>query len=290
MARHGAVAGEKPMSAPIECRLLASGVPGAEGPLTDKTGRLWFVAPSVGEIRFLEENGSQAVLANSGGVPAGLHRNASGELWVADMRRGILRLDSNGTLHPEVVEFEGAPIRGCNDLCFDHAGNLYFTAPAGSSAANPVGEVFCRLATGEVRRLAEGFAFCNGIAVSADGRRLFVAETFTRSIQLFELEAPGVPGPRSCFAVLPGSHPTGPDGMDFDAAGNLISTNYGEGSLDVFAPDGSLVRRIFLPFKRVSNLHFRASGSTEVIVTEQESNSLWSFDYGAAGQAQPGWA
>jgi sugar lactone lactonase YvrE len=77
--------------------------------------------------------------------------------------------------------------------------------------------------------------------------------------------------------------------MDFDAAGNLIATNYGEGTLDVFAPDGSLVRRIFLPFKKVSNLHFRALESTEVIVTEQESNALWSLDYGAAGQAQPGW-
>lgn len=277
------------MSEPIACRVLAEGVPGAEGPLTDKIGRLWFVAPSLGEIRFLEENGSQSVLANTGGVPAGLHRNASGEIWIADMRRGILRLDNDLSIRPEVVEFDGKPIRGCNDLCFDHAGNLYFTAPAGSSAVKPVGEVFCRLASGEVRRMADGFAFCNGISVSDDGSRVFVAETFTRSIHLFELDAPGVVGRRSRFADLPGSHPTGPDGMDFDAAGNLISTNYGEGTLDVFAADGSLVRRIYLPFKKVSNLHFRAPGSAELIVTEQETNTLRSLDYGAAGQSQPGW-
>ena len=277
------------MSQSIECRLLAEGVPGAEGPLTDNGGRLWFVAPTAGEVRFLDETGAQTVLANTGGVPAGLHRNASGEIWIADMRRGIVRLADDHSIHPEVFEFAGAPIRGCNDLCFDHAGNLYFTAPAGSSAMKPVGEVFCRLASGEVRRMAEGFAFCNGIAVSADGLRVYVAETFTRSIHVFELDAPGAVVRRSVFAVLPGSHPTGPDGMDFDAAGNLISTNYGEGTLDVFAPDGSLARRIFLPFKKVSNLHFRAAGSSELIVTEQETNTLRSLDYGAAGQAQPGW-
>ena len=120
-----------------------------------------------------------------------LHRNASGDIWIANMRRGILRLDNDRSIRPEVVEFDGKPIRGCNDLCFDHAGNLYFTATAGSSASKPAGEVFCRLASGEVRRMAYGLAFCNGIAVSDDGSRVFVAETFDCSIHLIELEGPG---------------------------------------------------------------------------------------------------
>lgn len=57
--------------------------------------------------------------------------------------------------------------------------------------------------------------------------------------------------------------------MDFNVAGNLIFTNYGEDTLDVFTPDGFLVRRIFLPHKKVSNLHFLTPGSAELIVTER---------------------
>lgn len=276
------------MSETVFCELIASDVQGAEGPLTDAQGRLWFVSPSNGEVLTLEQGGKR-VVANTGGTPAGLHRNSKGEIWIADMKRGILRLDDDGSIHGEVTQFEGNPIRGCNDLCFDLEGNLYFTAPAGSSADNPIGEVFCRRADGEVRRLGDGFAFCNGIAISADGRKLMIAETFSRSVWLYQLDASGEVLSKEQFVTLPGEHRVGPDGMDFDGEGNLIVTNYGEGTLDVFAPDRGLVRRIHLPFKRVSNIHFCGPGSTHLIVTEHESHAVWRMDYGAAGQLQPGW-
>lgn len=277
------------MDSPAACQRLASDVPGAEGPVTDAEGRLWFVAPSIGEVRALDGDGVQRTVANTGGAPAGLHRNARGEIWIADMRRGILRLSNDGQVVAEITEFDGGPIRGCNDLCFDSEGNLYFTAPAGSSADKPVGEIFCRLADGEVRRLDAGFAFCNGLALSADGRGLFVAETFTRSIWRYDLAGPGRVAGRSQFAVLPGEHRVGPDGMDFDGDGNLVATNDGEGTLDVFVSDGRLARRIFLPFRKVSNLHFAKPGSTRLILTEHENNAVWATDYGTPGQLQPGW-
>jgi sugar lactone lactonase YvrE len=49
------------------------------------------------------------------------------------MERGILRVCGHGSVVAEVAEFEGKPIRGCNDLAFDSEGDLYFTAPAGSN-------------------------------------------------------------------------------------------------------------------------------------------------------------
>lgn len=43
--------------------------------------------------------------------------------------------------------------------------------------------------------------------------------------------------------------------------------------------------RIKLPFKRVSNLHFRP-GSNEVLVTEHDNHALWRFEWKHAGAPQ----
>jgi gluconolactonase len=268
---------------------LILGIPGAEGPCTTLDGRIFMVAPGKGQVLEITSTGQARELANTGGIPAGLQLDRDGSLLVADMKHGILRVSMDGEIHDVVRTFAGAPIRGCNDLAFDSSGNLYFTAPAGSNAANPVGEIFCRLANGTVHKLDGGFAFCNGIAVSADDRTLIVAETFAKRLVAYDLPQPGMPTNKRVFAMLSGDHPIGPDGIDFDAAGNLISTNWGGGVLEVFAPHGSLVREIPLPFGKPSNVHFKGPDSTLLLVTEHDQNGLWQFDYANLGQRQYGW-
>src|SRR6266545_6654738 len=154
---------------------IARGIDGAEGPCFDRTGRFFVVAPGKGSILQIGNDGEVREYANTGGIPAGLQVDAQNNVWVADMKLGILRVSTDGQVQRVVSEFEGAPIRGCNDLSFDSRGSLYFTAPAGSNDQTPLGELFCRLGGGEVRRLDSGFAFCNGIAVSADDSKLIVA-------------------------------------------------------------------------------------------------------------------
>lgn len=268
--------------------LLAGGIPGAEGPCTTPQGTVYLVAPAAGEVRILE-NGTTRVVASTGGIPAGLQLDRDASLVVADMAKGILRVTPDGRVSDVVRQMEGAPIRGCNDVSFDSMGNLYFTAPAGSSAANPCGELFCRQRDGTVSRLDGGFAFCNGLAVSADDRILIVAETHTKKLWAYDLPAPGMVEGKRVFATLEGDHRGGPDGIDFDADGCLIATNYGGARLEVFDPAGRRIRRIHLPFQKPSNVHFRGPESTILLVTEHDNESLWEFDYGMLGQQQYGW-
>lgn len=93
------------------------------------------VAPNDGRVLEVIRDGTVLELANTGGIPAGLQLDRDGSLLVADMKLGILRVTMDGVVEDFVREFEGNPIRGCNDLAFDTAGDLYFTAPAGSSLA-----------------------------------------------------------------------------------------------------------------------------------------------------------
>jgi len=261
----------------------------AEGPCWTRDGRTFMVEPYRGWIVEVMPDGTRCDFANTGGIPAGLQIDRNNEIWVADMKLGIFRIAMDGTVHHEVSTFEDEPIRGCNDCYFDSQGHLYFTAPAGSSGENPVGELFCRLNDGTVRRLDSGYAFCNGLAVTADDKTLIVAETFTKQMHAFDIVAPGEVANKRLWATLPGDKFGGPDGIDFDIEGRLLVTHYGSSAIEIYSPDGESLRSLEMPFEKVTNVHFCGPDSTTLIITENSEHGLWQCEYETAGQIQYGW-
>ncbi len=272
---------------PYPCKMIAKDIPGAEGPCVNMRGEFFMVAPNLGQVLRVDESGETSIFAETGGIPAGLQCDRSNRLWLADMKLGILSISPEGTVRMEAPEFDGKPMRGCNDCAFDSMGNLYVTAPAGSGKDAPTGEVFCRRHNGELVLLDGGFQFCNGIAVSGDDRILIVAETLTRWLWAYDILAPGkVANKRQWAQLVDVEGGLGPDGLDFDSAGNLLAAYWGGGSLDVFNPEGELIERIMLPFKAPSNLHFGGRGSRTIYVTEHDSNGLWKLEWERGGQPQ----
>jgi gluconolactonase len=271
---------------------LVRGIPGAEGPLTTTDHRIYMVSPSRGEVLRIHQDGRSEIFANTSGKPAGLQLHCNGDIWVADMIQGILKVTPDGTVTPVVSHYEGKPIRGCNDLVFDSSGNLYFTAPAGSNGApgGAVGEVFFHSAQGETTKLGGGFAFPNGIAIDASNSLLVFSETYTHKLLAWDLREPGKTANLRTWATLPNEgEKAGGDGMDFDAKGNLIATAYSRGTLEVYDGSGSHLKTIPLPFERCSNVHFFNNSSGHLLITEHENNALWIYDYGTPGQTQFGW-
>jgi gluconolactonase len=264
-------------------------VAGAEGPLVDQHGRIFMVEPSKGGVLEILPDGGRRDLARYDGVPAGLQLDRDNHIWIADMKKGILKLTLDGVLTPVVDTFEDKPIRGCNDCCFDSHGNLYFTAPAGSSGEKPEGELFCRKADGQVVRLDGGFQFCNGLAVTADDATLIVAETYTKKLWAYDIDKPGQVSNKRVWGVLPGEHKGGPDGLDFDIQGNLLATNWGGYAIEIFDPNGRHIGKIHTPFHAPSNLHFRGPGSRDLLITEHMCNGLWQVEHFCPGQRQYGW-
>ena len=255
---------------------VADGIPGAEGPVFDRAGRFFVVEPFAGKILQILEGGENREHANTGGIPAGLTVDARDHLWVADMKLGILRVSPDGVVEHVVSRFEGQPVRGCNDLVLDAHENVYCTAPAGSNWEQRVGELYCWLASSRtLLRLDAGFAFCNGIALTADQRTLILAETMTKTLWAYDVVSPGNVTHKRRFATLPGDHHGGPDGVDFDVAGNLLATNWGGGSIDVFDPRGSLIERVLTPFEKPSNLHFGGADGRDLYVTEHTHDAVW---------------
>lgn len=279
------------MTADPTFHCLARDLKGSEGPLTTRDNQIYMVAASLGQILRIEADGSHHVFATSP-APAGLQLHCDGDIWVADMKSGIRRISPDGVVHDEVTTFDGKPIRGCNDLAFDSRGNLYFTAPAGSNGkpGGAVGEVYFRSVNGEVRRLADGLAFPNGIAVGPNDDLLIVAETFTHKLLAFDLPEPGIAANFRTWAILPHEdEKAGGDGLDFAANGDLVATAYSRGSLEIYNCHGTHQRSISLPFKMVSNVHFFNDTSGRLLITEHTNHAIWIYDYGSTGQPQFGW-
>ena len=257
-------------------KMVADGIRGSEGPVLDTRGRLFCVAPSTHQVLRIDGEGEKHEVANTGGKPAGCQVSADDAIWIADMDLGVLRLKPDtGELSDVVRQYDDAPIRGCNDCAFDSKGNLYITAPAGSSAEQRVGEVYCRLVDGTVKRLDGGYAFSNGLAVSADDTLLIVAETPTKTLWAYDIHAPGEVGAPRRFATLTGEHNGGPDGMDYDEDGQLLVTNHGGSVLEVFDSAGQRTELIELPFDHPSNVHFGGADGRDLYITEHTNHALW---------------
>src|SRR6185369_1828141 len=92
-----------------------------------------------------------------------------------------------------------------------------------------------------------GLAFPNGIVLSADGKKLYLAESQQNRVHVYEVKGPGKLGERKLFADLPARQDgtqqidNQPDGMCLDAAGNLYVAHYGMKQVQVLSPEGKLL-------------------------------------------------
>jgi gluconolactonase len=224
------------------------------------------------------------------GIPAALAFGPDGCLYVTDEgRRAIVRVAPDSTQTDFLTACDGVRLNGPNDLCFDPNGNLFFTDPWTSSIENPIGGVYgYDWASGVLTRIAEGLAFPNGI-VAREGR-LYMAETMTRKVWLYEVTGPGRAGPQVEFCTLPEMPTTdwqGGDGMALDAEGNLYVTQLAAGCLRVYDPNANLIDTIPTTGKRPTNVCFGGPNLDTLYVTVDDLGRFMTIPIGVPGYRLP---
>ena len=253
--------------------LFASGFRFPEGPAFDRNGNLFVVNVETGDISKISPEGDVKIFINTGGSPNGAKFHTSGDLYVADRKKGVIAICPDRKIRVIVDNYQDKKFNGPNDLIFDSRGNLYFTDPHGSSAENPFGCVYRVSSLGEITCLASGLAFPNGLVLSRNEKYLFVADTRKNRILRYVLDPPV----RSyVFSHLSGGW--GPDGMAFDVAGNLYVAHYGGGNVVILNPEGELIERISVGGLYPTNVAFGGPGRTTLYVTEVETGSVYRFN------------
>jgi gluconolactonase len=248
-------------------------VPGySEGVVVDRDGAVYISDVYHGMIYRIGADGAAKEWATTG-APNGHKILPDGTHLVCDgSRRAVLRLDSAGKIMGEASsESDGKPLRAPNDLTLDPRGGFYFTDPGGSSPANPIGTVHYVDAKGKTHLAASGLAFPNGIVLRPDGKRLLVGESHHNRILSYEVIAPGKLGKMTVFANLPtkgeGQIGNEPDGMCLDAQGNLFVAHYGMRQVQVFSPQGKILRRYGAGNLTTSNVAFGGPRMDQLYVT-----------------------
>lgn len=224
------------------------------------------------------------------GIPVAIAFGPDDAAYITDEgRRSIVRVAPDGRVEDFISEWQGAPLNGPNDLAFTPAGDLFFTDPWGSSAERPIGNLFgFDRASGELHRLRTGMRFPNGVAIRGD--RLYVAETLTNTVWVWDIIGPGMATGERLFCRCPEvpDDPTqGPDGMCFDAAGNLYVAHIGTGAIVVFDSNGVELERIPTGGPRATNVCFGGPDHDQLFVTQDDLGQVLRFDIKVVGARLP---
>ena len=182
-----------------------------------------------------------------------------------------------------VNEYEGRPLNGANDLVIDRNGVIYFSDPWRSSAENPIGGFYRYFPDGRLEQIDTGLAFPNGVALNANESAVYLAETYKTRILRYEIRADGSLGRRESAGQT--GDPPGPDGMAFDAEGNLCCAHHDGGRVDIFAPDGERIGEIPIPGAGVTNCAFGGPDRKTLVVTDVTTASLYTVQDAHSGPA-----
>ncbi len=178
-------------------------------------GCLWF-------SDFYQHKVFRAFPADAGGVlttvaevpqqPSGLGWLPGGDLLVVSMLdRRVLRVALNGSIstHADLSTLVSAP---CNDMVVAkdgtaYVGNFGFDRHKGEAQKSTV---LLRVGVdGQVSVAAEDVLFPNGGALSADGKLLYLAESFANRVSTFEVAGDGKLRARKVFHQAEGFFPDG---------------------------------------------------------------------------------
>jgi gluconolactonase len=266
-----------------------------EGPAVDAAGAVYFSDIINDRILKLAPGGALSVFRQPCGRTNGQTFDREGRLLHCEGAefgpggaRRVTRTDlASGEYTVLTERFEGARYNSPNDIAVDGEGRIYFTDPRYGDRSDlemDVEAVYRIDPGGRVTRILEPPAVekPNGIAVTQDGRRLYVVDSSplpggNRKVWAFDLARDGTPADRRLVHdFAPGR---GGDGMRLDVEGNLWvaagvlaprhphETTGVPPGVYVFTPGGRILGRIPVPEDLITNLAFGGADGRTLYIT-----------------------
>jgi gluconolactonase len=255
--------------------VLGEGYSWSEGPLWVEDGQfllftdvpqniIYKYKASEGITQYLRPSGATAMFEGDSTQGAnGLLLNESGELVMMQHGdRRVAKLNApldkpTASFTTLVSEFKGARLNSPNDGVFHSNGDLYFTDPPyglkdGRNDKNKAIEfdgVYRLKNDGTILLADESILYPNGVVLSPDEKRLFVAASDRNAAKwyTFDVDSQGNLQNKHVFydatSLINKTNEKGlPDGMVMHSAGYLFAT--GPGGVFIFDEDGILLAKI----------------------------------------------
>jgi gluconolactonase len=286
-------------------QVIAQGLQFPEGPVALPDGSVLVVELARGTLSRVTVDGTVDVVAECGGAPNGAAIGPDGAVYVcnnggqdfagapgaqqvAHVTQGVAyvggsiqRVDlSTAAVTTLYTECDGNPLLSPNDLVFDHTGGFWFTDTGKTRRRDrDWGGVYYAQPDGSsIREVIHPLDNPNGVGLSPDGSRLYVAETTTGRLWWWTVRSAGVldadrPGTRGGHLLAGPGGAMFFDSLAVEADGNVCVATLFHGGVTVVSPDGA-VEFVPVPDRLVTNLCFGGRDMTTAYLTLSSSGRL----------------
>jgi gluconolactonase len=232
-------------------------------------------------------NGRNETICETGGGPNGAAIGPDGALWICNSggigasgpgsEGRIERVNlATGKLERVYESCDGIALEAPNDLVFDAGGRLWFTdfgtlrmGEQGMTGKECGGLYSCAPDGASITAIRRGALSYNGIGLSPDQRHVYVADTLSARVYLYDTRVEKQ-APRY-IATATGD--LGFDSLAVTAAGNICVATIFDGGIATVTPEGQ-VSRLSLPDEYVTNIAFGGEDMRNAYITLSTSGRL----------------
>ena len=295
---------------------LATGLMFPEGPVAMDDGSVIVCEIARGTITRVDQDGGTEVVAEPGGGPNGAAIGPDGKLYVCNNGKAFDYVDREGLMLPvqpptsyeggrieridiasgevEVLysDCDGRPLRAPNDIVFDAHGGFWFTDHGlrEERTSDRTGVFYAMPDGSEISEVIFPLDVPNGIGLSPDGTRVYVAETYTACTWWWPVTAPGVVQPPPGLLPHNGQLLTRLPGFQFldslgvDGEGNVCLATLGSGGITVVSPaDGAVIDFVETGDLLTTNICFGGEDLRTAYITLSGSGRLGRAEWPRAG-------
>ena len=197
----------------------------------------------------------------------GLCRRNSGD-WLTITDTGLAFWDPSSNRCEFIVDpYADQPDLQFNDGVIDRQGRMLVGSYNSTRLDAPDGSLY-RLDTDHtLHKLDKNLVLSNGIALSPNGKTVYVAEMFANKITAYDYEIEsGTARNRRVFVAIP-EDAGKPDGLTVDSQGFVWTAHWGGWRVTRYDPAGKLEREIRVPTELVTCIGFGGENLDELYIT-----------------------
>lgn len=294
-------------------REVASGLQFPEGPVWCSDGSVLLVEIRRGTLTRVHPDGRKDVVAECGGGPNGAAVGPDGAIYVTnnggfewhDVGGLVLpgeqpasyRGGSIQRVHPKSGKVEtlftscgDVPLKGPNDLVFDATGGFWFSdlGKMRKRERDRTGIYYAKPDGKHIREMAfpvDGGP--NGIGLSPEGDRVYVAETYTGRVWYWELSGPGEirrnpVSQNGGYLLADLAQGEALDSLAVDADGNVCVATILHGGITIISPKGEH-RHVATDDLLTTNICFGGQDLRTAFITLSSTGRLVSCEWERPG-------